>query len=157
MPHRCNRHCFKLWLPAAQCSSRASYGAMAALVTASYLPADIGAVVAIVPSHIILDVVDAGGDLTPQPVFTLRGAPLAYVDGVTSVAAIFSGQVTRHESAKRASFRFRHSDAQRPIWNSVAKTDPAHIPVERMQAPLFIAAGGDDAAWPSMLAGEHLA
>ena len=122
----------------------ASKGAEGALLVAAQYPSLVRAVVAFAPTSVVWEGVDArarfGGDphfdAPGRSTWSLGGKPLPFVRKVISEERISNrppiGYLDAYEPA-----------LERPF-------DPAAIiPVERIRGPIFLAAGGDDAVWPS--------
>ena len=131
-----------------------SYGGMTTLMVASTYPEHIGAVFAGVPAH-----VHGGGvirDLTKfGPTLTLGGAPLAFVNTSASYpqtaeeSKVFWGHATARTPMRTSDIYLKH-------WNDPALSEDVIIPVENIDAPLFITAGEDDGMWYSAVAGDRI-
>lgn len=121
-----------------------SKGAEAALLIASYFPESLRVVAAIVPSSVVWEGIDARARFGTDPQFdapgrsswSLGGKPLPFVRKVVS-----QERLTHRPVATRDEY-------EPPMHQPL---DPATlIPVERIRAPIFLAASGDDLAWPSL-------
>lgn len=122
----------------------ASKGAEAALLTASYFPARVRAVAAVVPSSVVWDGADARARFGGDPHFdapgksswSLDGKPLPFVHKVVSAERMANRPAAYADMYELALDRDVDPDAL--------------IPVERIRVPIFLASAGDDIVWPSL-------
>jgi dienelactone hydrolase len=121
-----------------------SKGAEAALLTASYFPEAVQVVAAIVPSSVVWEGADARARFGGDPQFdspgrsswSFGGKPLPFVRKVVSPQRLAHRPVA-------------YLDEYEPPMHQ--PLDPTTIiPVERIRAPIFLAASGDDLAWLSL-------
>jgi dienelactone hydrolase len=118
-----------------------SKGAELALLAASTFGGTRG-VVALKPSSIVFSGL-FGDATTPQSSWSYRGNPVPFANG--RVPDAVSGTIAKQEAAReRVSYA---ADYLARVENNTDAT--AIIPVERIEAPLFLAAGGADGLWPS--------
>jgi dienelactone hydrolase len=115
-----------------------SRGGELALLAASLLE-QIGAVVALVPSHVSWSGLDAGGPVD-APAWTFRGQPIPYAPHGPDPSA--------HRDPSTGAIVLRSA------YDAVLEDDPAslraaEIPVERITGPILFVSGEDDPFWPS--------
>jgi hypothetical protein len=120
-----------------------SKGAEAALLTASYFPEHVGAVAALVPTHVVWEGADARARFGADPHFdspgrsswSLAGKPLPFV----------RKRISPERLARRPG---PFLDMYEPALEGVVDPGTA-IPVERIAGAVFMASAGDDLVWPS--------
>jgi dienelactone hydrolase len=127
-----------------------SKGAELALVGAATFPW-VTAVGAFAPSHVVWEGVPPDdADRPGRSSWTLGGRPLPHVRW--SWAAMRRGDAVR---AATGSSRLTQVHLE-SLAEYAGDVDAARIPIERSRAALFIAAGTDDAMWPSAFSAEEL-
>ncbi len=125
-----------------------SKGAELALLAASTF-GGVRGVVALKPSSVVFSGL-FGDSTTPQSSWSYGGKPIPFANGdvPTSITAAVAKQQAAHD---RVSYV---ADYEAQIENN---TDAAAIiPVERITAPLLLAAGGADHLWPSQYMAEQI-
>jgi dienelactone hydrolase len=118
-----------------------SKGAELALLGASLI-GGFEAVAAIVPSDVIWEGWGDGHETGETPGFSWRGEPLPFVpyEGMDETIA----KLSQGEEARLAT---PHEEGRAKADS--ATVDAARIPVERIDAPVYLLAGGRDRTWPS--------
>lgn len=121
----------------------ASKGAELALLSASYFPHKVGAVVAYAPSCVAF-----AGIGRPEgrrrSSWTYRGAPLPFVP--------YPAKMRPGVGLRGVSF----APIYRAALDNTAAVDAAAIPIERSDAPVLLISGGRDQMWPSSAMAEQL-
>ena len=120
----------------------ASKGAELALLVASLLPADVGAVAAFAPSAVSFGGISFRAEGRRRSSWSLRGAPLPFVPYPFRPALCLQG----------VSFLPMYSAG----LEDIIATKAATIPVERAQAPIMLISGGRDRMWPSSRMAEMI-
>lgn len=118
-----------------------SKGAELALLSAATFP-QIRAVVAIAPASVVFSGIGAGSGPIASS-WTYRNTPLPFVNG--EVPQTVRDTIATQRQARRK-VSFRPSYVARLEGNTLSA---AVIPVERIQGPVLVIAGDDDALWPS--------
>jgi dienelactone hydrolase len=125
-----------------------SKGAELALLAASTF-GGVRGVVALKPSSVVFSGL-FGDSTTPQSSWSYGGKPVPFANGAVpnSVTAAVAKQEAAHD---RVSYV---ADYMAQIQNNTNAA--AIIPVERIAAPLLLAAGGADGLWPSQYMAEQI-
>lgn len=127
-----------------------SRGTEAAMLTAAHYPDLVRAVVAVAPGHLSTAGFHPDRGLAVST-WSIGGQALPY---------------SAFPDFDMARLAVDHGDPARPLrqaeWYSAMYARPGEsdrfgIPVERMRAPILLLSGGEDAIWPSRLAGERIA
>lgn len=128
-----------------------SKGAELALLAGATFPW-VSVIGAFAPSHVVWEGIppDDQADRSAGSSWTYRGRPLPFVRW--SKAAERRGDQSR---AASGSSRLTEVHLE-SLAEYAADVDAAAIPIERSRAAIFIAAGSDDAMWPSAYAAERL-
>ena len=127
-----------------------SQGSVFALLCASYLPELFSCVVAVNPMCVCGQGFQKKNDyvsktcLCEGSIFTFRDRDIPFAPLQFSKKALFGAMLRRREYCLR------------PIYEDLPQNAPqeAYIPIQRMDAPLFLLAAENDAMWPSMEAAE---
>jgi dienelactone hydrolase len=122
-----------------------SKGAEAALLIGSYYPDRVRLVVALMPTHVVWEGIDARARFGGDPTFaspgrsgwSLNGKPLPFVRKFISEARL------KRPPANSS------VDQYAPMLDKPVEP-AALIPVERIRGPVFLVGAGDDLAWPSL-------
>lgn len=134
--------------------SRGAEAVLAAVAASERLRPSL--VVGLSPGSVVWEALDAEGTGTGRSSWTVAGAPLPWV-------AIDDVAVTRDllaQSARRMVHRHlpqrMHLRAAYEGGLASPEAAAARVPVERIQAPVVLHAGGADALWPSDLMGREI-
>lgn len=128
-----------------------SKGAELALLAGATFPW-VTAVGAFAPSHVVWEGIppDDEADRSAGSSWTYRGRPLPFVRWSKAAER-------RGDQARAASGSSRLTEVHlESLAEYAGDVDAAAIPIERSRAAIFIAAGSDDAMWPSAYAAERL-
>jgi dienelactone hydrolase len=138
-----------------------SRGGELALLLASTYPQDVGAAVGYVPSSVVY----SGSSLDPwgwspfvprRSAWTLGGKPLPFLDAWPTSQDLFGWQPCPSPVwpfvvggwGLRLPISLRGA-YERPLSGNGAALRRAAIPVERIEGPVLLVSGGQDALWPS--------
>jgi BAAT / Acyl-CoA thioester hydrolase C terminal/Acyl-CoA thioester hydrolase/BAAT N-terminal region len=136
----------------------ASVGAGGALAALAYLQVAVRGVVAIAPSSVIWQALANGRPPPKASSWTLDGRPLPWLRlaGERLVPQLVLRAI-RGAVARRPVVRaLRMRPAYAPGLRDPTAVERAAIPVERINAPLLVLSGRDDAMWPSEQMADQL-
>lgn len=133
-----------------------SRGSEAAILTAAHAPDLVDAVIGWVPSH----VVNTGFDMVGGVDFSLMRDAMWTIDGRPVAGAPDEAHTPDRLAARAEAFKsppgYRFADEFMALWTRKGCEDAYALPAERIEAPILLVSGGDDAIWPSAYAADRL-